>query len=279
MEYTNEMIDITYLKENDLLKYFTGEEQENINKKYKYTDVYFGNNSFYREKNPDKKFIPYPIDVGDLINLHKTILKRKIFTIMEFGLGYSTIIMADALLKHKKTYDSLKKKPFIRVHNKFEIHCIDTSKYWTEQFKKKLEKFPDIQKVIKIIITDVHIGKFNDRLCHYYDNLPTINPQLIYIDGPDPKDVKKTNGCNFNNPDITAMLGDVLFLEPILIPGTFIIVDGRKNNAYFLKNNFQRNWKISFNSNIDITTFELQDPTLGEYNTNMLKYCNINIIK
>jgi len=75
------------------------------------------------------------------------------------------------------------------------------------------------------------------------------------------------------------MLGDVLFLEPILIPGTFIIVDGRKNNAYFLKNNFQRNWKISFNSNIDITTFELQDPTLGEYNTNMLKYCNINIIK
>ena len=103
MEYTNEMIDITYLKENDLLKYFTGEEQENINKKYKYTDVYFGNNSFYREKNPDKKFIPYPIDVGDLINLHKTILKRKIFTIMEFGLGYSTIIMADALLKHKKT--------------------------------------------------------------------------------------------------------------------------------------------------------------------------------
>ena len=107
MEFTNEKINIDYLKENDLLKYFSNEELKTIEKKYKFTDVYFGNYSFYKEKNINKPFIPFPIDVNDLVNLHKTILKRKVFTVMEFGLGYSTIIMADAILKHKKEYDKL----------------------------------------------------------------------------------------------------------------------------------------------------------------------------
>ena len=50
MEFTNEKINIVYLKENDLLKYFSEQELKTIEKKYKYTDVYFGNNSFIEKK-------------------------------------------------------------------------------------------------------------------------------------------------------------------------------------------------------------------------------------
>lgn len=276
MEFTNEKINITYLKENDLLKYFSEQELKTIEKKYKYTDVYFGNNSFYREKNVDKPFIPYPIDVNDLVNLHKTILKRKVFTVMEFGLGYSTIIMADALLKHKKEYDKLTEKPHIRVNDMFKIYSIDTNNFWIEQFKENIKKFPEIKDIIQVNYSDIHINTFNGRICHFYDNLPTINPQMIYIDGPDTKDVKgNVNGFTFNNPDITVISGDPLLIEPILIPGTIIIFDGRKNNSYFLKNNLQRNWKYTKNKELDIDTFELSDESLGIYNTNMLEYCNI----
>ena len=276
MEFTNEKINITYLKENDLLKYFSEQELKTIEKKYKYTDVYFGNNSFYREKNVDKPFIPYPIDVNDLVNLHKTILKRKVFTVMEFGLGYSTIIMADALLKHKKEYDKLTEKPHIRVNDMFKICSIDTNNLWIERFKENIKNFPEIKDIIEVVYSDIHINTFNGRMCHFYDNLPTINPQMIYIDGPDTKDVKgNVNGFTFNNPDITVISGDPLLIEPILIPGTIIIFDGRKNNSYFLKNNLQRNWKYIKNKELDIDTFELIDESLGIYNTNMLEYCNI----
>ena len=280
MEFTNEKINIVYLKENDLLKYFSEQELKTIEKKYKYTDVYFGNNSFYREKNVDKPFIPYPIDVNDLVNLHKTILKRKVFTVMEFGLGYSTIIMADAILKHKKEYDKLTEKPHIRVNDMFKIFSIDTNNLWIKNFEEKIKKFPEIKDIIEVVYSDIHINTFNGRICHFYDNLPSINPQMIYIDGPDTKDVKgNINGFTFNNPDITVMSGDPLLIEPILIPGTIIIFDGRKNNSYFLKNNFQRNWKYTKNKELDIDTYELIDESLGVYNTNMLEYCNINDIK
>lgn len=276
MEFTNEKVNIVYFKENDLLKYFSEEELKTIEKKYKYTDVYFGNNSFYREKNKNKPFIPLPIDVNDLVNLHKTILKRKVFTIMEFGLGYSTIIMADALLKHKKEYDKLTEKPHIRVNDMFKIFSIDANDLWIKQFKANIENFPEIKNIIQIDYSDIHINTFNGRICHFYDNLPSINPQMIYIDGPDSKNVKgNINGFTFNNPDITVMSGDILLIEPILIPGTIIIFDGRKNNSYFLKNNLQRNWKYTKNKQLDIDTFELIDESLGIYNTNMLEYCNI----
>jgi hypothetical protein len=55
-------------------------------------------------------------------------------------------------------------------------------------------------------------------------------------------------------------------MESILLPGTFIIVDGRTNNARFLKNNFQRNFEMSWDKDDDVTSFELKEERLGKYN-------------
>jgi hypothetical protein len=158
MQFTDSDCDISYFKENDLLKYFSQEELKNIDKKYVYTDPFFG----VKGDNP----IPYPIDVKDLINLHKNVLERKVFTVLEFGLGYSTLIMADALLKHKEIYDKLETKPYIRCSNKFEIHCVDSNEYWINEFKKKLENFSYLKDIINITFSTVNNGTFNDRICH-----------------------------------------------------------------------------------------------------------------
>ena len=70
------------------------------------------------------------------------------------------------------------------------------------------------------------------------------------------------------------MSGDLLLIENILIPGTIIHIDGRKNNFYFLKNNFKRNWKIFDYSKKDYFSLKLNDNPLGIYNKRVLKYFN-----
>ena len=44
----------------------------------------------------------------------------------------------------------------------------------------------------------------------------------------------------FQCDERTVMAADLLLMESILLPGTFILVDGRTNNTRFLKNNFQK---------------------------------------
>ena len=70
----------------------------------------------------------------------------------------------------------------------------------------------------------------------------------------------------FQCDERTVMAADLLLMESILLPGTFILVDGRTNNARFLKNNFQRNFKMSWDKDGDVTSFELQEERLGKYN-------------
>ena len=57
-----------------------------------------------------------------------------------------------------------------------------------------------------------------------------------------------------------------MLIEPILLPGTLIVIDGRTNNARFPRRNFERNWKMIYDVAGDITTFELTEDRLGRYN-------------
>jgi len=74
------------------------------------------------------------------------------------------------------------------------------------------------------------------------------------------------NGMSFQCDERTVMSGDLLLMEPILLPGTLILIDGRTNNARFLQRNFQRNWNMVHDSKGDVTTFELVEGRLGPYN-------------
>jgi len=289
MNYTQDLINpevITYFKKHNLDRFLTLAEKENMEFKYKYTNSNFA-------VDPNNK-IPYPPDIPDLVRIHKLIRSRKCFTILEFGIGYSTLVMADALLQNKKDYydrcnqlrneDKDKDKDEdkdesnwilnIRCNNPFEIHSVDASQFWVDKFKSKLEQYPKLSSIINLHYSEVHIGTFNYRICHYYEELPDIVPDFIYLDGPAATDCKgDINGLSFTCLDRTVMSADILAMEPILIPGTFILIDGRTNNARFLKNNFQRNFKYNFNKKEDINTFELIEEPIGKYNENKLRYC------
>ena len=209
--------------------------------------------------------IPFPPVIEDLARLHRLIRKRKAFTVLEFGSGLSTIVMADALSKNKADFLGLQEQPVLRNRFMFQIFSVESDKKWIEYSQSN---FPNhLLEHVNFHYSEIKIDTFNGRICHFYDNLPDIVPDFIYLDGPNPKDVKgSVNGITFQCDERTVMAADILLMESILLPGTFILVDGRTNNARFLKNNFQRNFEMSWDKDDDVTSFELKEERLGKYN-------------
>lgn len=224
----------------------------------------------YESVKPEK-IISAPAELDDLIRLHFLARKRKVTTILEFGVGKSTVVFADALQKNKEEFGEFVGNNLRRA-NPFEIHSVDSSKKWIDQCKKI---FPQgLLPLAHFSFSEVEMTTFNGRGCTMYKKLPNICPDLIYLDGPDLFSVKNTiRGVSTASSDRTPMSADILFLEPFLLPGTLIVVDGRTANARFLKNNFQRDWKYQHYIKEDIHTFELIEKPLGKFNARQLRFC------
>ena len=120
---------------------------------------------------------------------------------------------------------------------------------------------------IDITHSEVTVSTFNGKFCHYYNNLPNIIPDFVYLDGPDPAEVKgQINGMDFTVTDRTVMAADLLLMEPTLLPGTVILIDGRTNNARFLERNFQRSLIRKWDAEEDYTLLTFAEPRLGQHN-------------
>jgi hypothetical protein len=208
---------------------------------------------------------PIPPDIGDLVRIHKMVRERHAFTVLEFGVGYSTLAIAHALQKNEEDWRALPEAPAIRNRFPFQLFSVDASEKWLATAESRI---PDsLRSRIHLKHSGVHIGTFEGRLCHFYDRIPDVVPDFIYLDGPSPKDVQgEINGMSFGCDERTVMSGDLLLMEPTMLPGTLILVDGRTNNARFMQHNFQRNWKVERDPQADITTFELIEERLGRYN-------------
>ncbi len=207
----------------------------------------------------------FPPEATDLARIHRLIRSRKSLTVLELGVGYSTIVIADALRKNQREWDALSSPPALR--NRFMFHCfsVDASKAWLELSQTS---FPDqLRPFVTFQFSPVKIGTHNGQLCHFYENLPDVIPDFLYLDGPDPADVQGSiNGLTFQCPERTVMSGDPLLMESTLLPGFFMLIDGRTNNARFLQRNFTRPFKVVWDRDGDATTFELDEDRLGFVN-------------
>ena len=121
------------------------------------------------------------------------------------------------------------------------------------------------------------MGKYNGKICSFYKKLPNILPDLIYLDAPGQFDVKGSiNGINFRSIERMPLSADLLSIEYMLIPGCRIIVDGRKTNARFLKNNFQRKWDYKENFKNDFCEFYLNEKPIGNINLKQIEFSKKN---
>lgn len=209
--------------------------------------------------------VAFPPEADDLVRLHRMIRSRRCFTVMEFGLGYSTLAMAHALWMNRRDWATLDPEPEIRNRFKFRLFSVETSEDWIAEFNARLPA--QLQDVVEVSHSTASIGTFRDQICTYYDRIPDVVPDFFYLDGPWAKDVQgDIGGMTFTCEERTIMAADLLRMEPILIPGTMIVVDGRTNNARFLERNFTRPFRVEWDAEADITTFELDEPRLGMYN-------------
>ena len=213
----------------------------------------------------------YGPELHDLYLLHSYIILNKRLTVLEFGSGWSSFVIAHALLINKKKYQSKVKK--IRKKNIFELHIIENEKKYLSISKKRNKKFLTKSDHIEYYFSDCQMTTFNNQFCTEYKKLPLVNPDFIYLDGPDQFKVKKRiNNFTTNHNDMMPMVSDILKIENFLIPGTIILADGRKANSMFLKNNFKRNWIYNYDKENDQNIFYLNDPSLGPINDEIFNF-------
>lgn len=216
--------------------------------------------------NPDNKN-PYPSELDDLIRLHYLVVSRKVTTILEFGVGMSTVVFNHALEYNKTKYASYVKEN-LRRSNLMECHSVDSSKRWVKSCKKNY-----CTKNVTYHFSKCRIGTFQDQICTFYDKVPNVCPDLIYLDAPDQfTPTGKIGGISTRHSDRMPMSGDILRFENLLLPGTLIVIDGRTANARFIKNNLKRNWIYKYEEKYDQHFFELVEEPLGMYNRKQLKF-------
>ncbi len=223
----------------------------------------------------DVKTTEFKPNLKDLFLLHQYIILNKRLTVLEFGTGWSSLIIQHALNLNRKNFykDALK----IRKKNQFELFVIDNDKRYLQISKKRNQNYFGKKGKTFFHFSECDMTIFNKKFASQYKSLPICNPDFIYLDGPSPFTVKKkVNGFSTNHPDLMPMSCDILKFEHFLCPGTIILVDGRTANARFLQKNFQRSWKYFHDEENDQNLFYLNEKPLGKFNKDLLKFYKKN---
>ena len=215
---------------------------------------------------------PYPPELLDLYYLYELIRLNKRITILEYGCGWSTIMIHFAIKKLKLKMHS---RFFERCHNPYRLYSLDNSKKFISISKKRLNAYSKNTKDVKFFYSNVVMDVFNGKYCSAYINHPIINPDFIYVDGPDQFEVKeKINNFTINSKSMMPMISDILKYEHFLVPGTIILFDGRQSNVRFFKTNLQRKWVDFYIGETGQHVFFLNEKPLGNINKKQLAFYN-----
>jgi hypothetical protein len=202
----------------------------------------------------------------DLARLYILVRTRKPFQILEFGSGFSTIVMACALKQNWEEYLDIVARQTESRYEQPQMVSIESSEKWKLNTEQKIQ-MSGLSDFVEIVFSTVSIAEHQGQVCHFYIELPDVVPDFVYLDGPDPSNVQGSiNGLSFQNLKRTVMSGDILKYESTLLPGFFMIVDGRTNNARFLQRMLKRKYNVQYHSEADVTVFELQESRLGKKN-------------
>jgi hypothetical protein len=222
-------------------------------------------------RDPGGDSAPLPPVWQDLARLHRLLRHRKVTTVLEFGVGYSTLVMAHALEMNESEFGGEVRNTLRRGHP-FELHTVDDVAGYLDATEEMLS--PELRSRVRFHHTSCRMGMFQDRICTFYDRLPNVSPDFVYLDGPSQDSVEgDIRGVSTRGVDRLPMAGDILAMEHLLLPGTLILVDGRTANARFLEANLQRNWVYSHFESADVHTFELIEAPLGPHNRLQLEFC------
>jgi hypothetical protein len=246
-----------------------------------YAEIFGLKSLFETQKTKSKKDInlavkefeetPYEPVYEELCRLHWICLTRKVINTLEFGSGFSTVVLADAMRILKEHFGGWAQEK-IRTEIPFHIYAVEEEQRFVEITKKRLGD--TLAPYVTISRSSVDILLHDNRITTVFSQLPNISPDFIYLDGPSQHaTTTDINGISLNTKVRMPMSSDILKFEFFLEPGTLILVDGRTANARFLKSYLRRNWAYWHDVAGDVHFFELQEEPLGPFNDLKMNFC------
>ncbi len=204
--------------------------------------------------------LPYGPELDDLHHLYALARRSAAVSIMEFGSGWSTLVLALAVHENERsfggTYD-------VRHPNAFRVLSVDASE---EYSGRSLGRLPtELREHVIGHVSAARLVEYGGRWASLFDDVPPFVADLIYIDGPEPGQVQGSiDGFSLSDPHGLPVAADLLRMEPMLWPETTVVVDGRTANARFLRDNLQRRWDHLRDPYGDRTTLFLDETPYGE---------------
>lgn len=212
---------------------------------------------------------PFPPRLDDLARLHYLILTRRVLNVLEFGSGYSTVIMASAMTLLRRKF-GVWASSHLRVQEPFMVYSVEEDQRFAIITRSRLGTLLD--DYAKVFRSSVSIIELNHRFATVYDWIPNVSPDFIYLDGPSQfASTETVHGFSLDVSCRMPMAADIIRIEFFLEPGTMILVDGRTANARFLRSNFRQNWSYEHDQIGDVHFFELDEQPLGEFNKRKLE--------
>jgi|GEM_PF-570170 len=214
---------------------------------------------------------PFEPEMTDLCRLHFLVLRRRAVNVLELGSGFSTAIMAQAcqiLHGHFAPWAQAN----LRTDKVFHIYSVEEDSRFMEISQARLGQ--GLRPYATLSRSTVDLVLHENRFATLYTRLPNIAPDLIYIDGPSQfATTAEIAGFSMDDRARMPMSADVLRFEFFLEPGCLIVLDGRTQNARFLKAFLKRDWAYSHDPQGDVHYFELQETALGPLNQRRLDFC------
>jgi hypothetical protein len=154
-----------------------------------------------------------PPQYVDLLRLTRFVRDRKPSVVWEFGSGWSTQYLAQALADNGAG----------------KLYSLDADELWSSNAQAMLPPWLQAFAELRYVpCTQTQVA----GVCSWkYVWRPEAMPQLIYVDGP--AGVKECPGN-----------ADLVEIEERLAPGCLIVIDGRRKTAEFLRTQFRRNWRF-----------------------------------
>jgi hypothetical protein len=225
----------------------------------------------------DKKLIQRetlldPAELDDLYFLYRTTRETMAVSIMEFGSGYSTLIFAAALHQNRLAFGD-KYLEYCVHPNPFTILTVDASSQFLDF---SLQRIPiELRYLIYPHKSEVEFFEFGGaggQIVNRWTNLPNFTPDIIYIDGPDPEQIKNSLFGLQANSFSLPMSADILAREFFLWSETLIVLDGRGANAEFLRHNLKRKWQYLKDNIGDRHIFRLESEPWGHFSNQHISF-------
>ncbi|MFN7877966.1 MAG: class I SAM-dependent methyltransferase [Pirellula sp.] len=162
----------------------------------------------------------FPPDYLDLAFLYKLIRARKPKTVLEFGCGCSTVVIAVALQHNAENYKSVAK-----------LWSFDADEHWAAVCRESIP--PELRNFCEVEYTPLEVVEYQGQQVFSYLTQSNFEKGIdfVYLDGP-----ALTESCRASV--------DPVRLEPFFNTKCTIVVDGRSENVGLLKRGLKHKYQV-----------------------------------